>query len=128
MFIDAVGKHVVFDRLEVMREVGGCCSECELLNKIYNRQRIIIKKEQSRKKKARSKNYIRRRNYLLRKYGYKCWRCGLESETCMTLDHIIPQSQGGSHRIENCRILCIKCHRSRNEGIWEDKTPNTTRL
>lgn len=67
-----------------------------------------------------SKN-ARCRLILMKKYGQtRCLKCG--SQNKLTVDHIIPKSQGGSNHLENMQILCATCNRekgSRLEGrMW----------
>ena len=45
-------------------------------------------------------------------------RCGGKCEQCLTriigradYDHIIPDALGGEPVIDNCQVLCPKCHR-----------------
>jgi len=46
------------------------------------------------------------RAYLLVKYEYRCAYCS-KIDTPFEVDHILPRSRGGSHRISN---LCLACH------------------
>lgn len=48
----------------------------------------------------------------------KCVICG--SNENIEFDHIIPFSKGGAHSVDNIRVLCRKCNRSRgNDMKWE---------
>lgn len=48
-------------------------------------------------------------------YGHKCLRCGKsEAEVKLTIDHVIPVSQGGSNTIDNVQPLCKSCNASKN--------------
>lgn len=51
----------------------------------------------------------RKRRALVRDYGEKCLRCGSSKE--LTLDHIMPQSAGGSGALTNLQLLCPTCNR-----------------
>ena len=51
----------------------------------------------------------RKRRALVRDYGEKCLRCG--SSKKLTLDHILPQSAGGSGALTNLQLLCPRCNR-----------------
>jgi 5-methylcytosine-specific restriction endonuclease McrA len=51
------------------------------------------------------------RAYLLVKYAYQCAYCS-KMNTPFEVDHILPRSRGGSHRISN---LCLACHACNQE-------------
>lgn len=36
----------------------------------------------------------------------------------LTLDHLIPKSKGGSNNLENLRLTCLCCHRSRDNSLF----------
>ncbi|MEK7400048.1 MAG: RNA-guided endonuclease IscB [Candidatus Poribacteria bacterium] len=52
------------------------------------------------------------KEYLLEKYGHKCVYCGVENVP-LEVDHIKPRSKGGSDRISNLTIACIKCNQKK---------------
>lgn len=54
-------------------------------------------------------NSIRR--MVFERDDFKCTRCGDSSS--ITIDHIFPQSIGGTHAITNLRTLCMKCNSAR---------------
>lgn len=39
---------------------------------------------------------------------YRCRHCGTHTE--LTVDHIIPESKGGKHSIDNMQTLCHRCN------------------
>ncbi|MCY7274406.1 MAG: HNH endonuclease [Phormidesmis sp. CAN_BIN44] len=51
--------------------------------------------------------------------GSQCWwcRCYLPSEK-LTLDHLRPRSRGGSNSLENLRLACLSCNRSRGNSPY----------
>lgn len=49
------------------------------------------------------------RSYLLEKFGRRCAYCG-RGETPFELDHILPRSRGGSHRVSNLALSCQRCN------------------
>ena len=52
------------------------------------------------------------RAYLLQKYNYSCVYCGAK-EVPLEIEHVVPVSRGGSHRINNLVISCISCNRAK---------------
>lgn len=75
---------------------------------------------------------------LHRRQGGKCWACKVALPVrLLTLDHIIPRSQGGGEEIENLLLLCGTCNstkgtrsldylleRLREDGIINEKGRN----
>ncbi|MEU0487521.1 RNA-guided endonuclease IscB, partial [Streptosporangium sp. NPDC006013] len=53
------------------------------------------------------------REYLLTKWGRACAYCGA-SGVPLNLDHIHPRSRGGSDRIGNLALACIRCNQAKN--------------
>jgi 5-methylcytosine-specific restriction endonuclease McrA len=49
------------------------------------------------------------REYLLEKWGRRCVYCGAEGIRPQ-VEHIIPQSRGGTNRVENLTLACRKCN------------------
>lgn len=61
------------------------------------------------------------REAVFERDGYKCVRCG--SDDRIEVDHILPQSCGGPHIIENLRTLCKSCNAGRpvqGKGLDDD--------
>ncbi len=49
------------------------------------------------------------REYLLEKWGRKCAYCGAEGVP-FQVEHIIPTSRDGTHRVSNLTLACRKCN------------------
>jgi len=52
-------------------------------------------------------------------YGPYCWHC----KCCfpakdLTLDHLIPQSKGGSDSLDNLWLACSQCNQSRGNSFY----------
>ena len=45
---------------------------------------------------------------ILKAANAKCKRC--DSQENLSVNHILPCSDGGTHDAENLQILCRKCH------------------
>lgn len=50
--------------------------------------------------------------------GYACLHCG--SNRDLRVDHIIPESKGGAHEIENFQTLCARCNSKKGVKMPED--------
>lgn len=69
----------------------------------------------------RSRVPFSKRNVLIRD-GFVCVYCG-EHHGKMTIDHIIPKSQGGGSSFENCVACCRTCNVSKG-----NRTPSEARM
>lgn len=61
------------------------------------------------------------REKVFQRDGHRCRRCGSTDD--LTIDHIFPQSIGGTHAIENLRTLCRSCNSARpvqGDALVED--------
>lgn len=58
-------------------------------------------------------------NWLKDVYGQCCAYCGVSGEP-LTVDHIKPISQSGSHRIDNIAPACLSCNSSKHTVPIED--------
>lgn len=47
---------------------------------------------------------------IFRRDGYRCQYCG-QFATYLTLDHVVPKVQGGTHEWENLTSACPQCNR-----------------
>lgn len=52
------------------------------------------------------------KEYLLEKWHRKCAYCDAENVP-LNIDHVIPRSRGGSHRVSNLALACIPCNRAK---------------
>ena len=50
------------------------------------------------------------------KWKHKCAYC--ESTECLTIDHIVPQSKGGSDFLTNVLCCCRRCNNSKSHTDW----------
>ena len=63
------------------------------------------------------------KEYLLKKYNYKCVYCG-KSNTRLEIDHVIPRSRGGTNRLSNLVIACHDCNQKKSNKTLEEFIPN----
>lgn len=69
----------------------------------------------ARKVKAEGSFTLQEWEALKAYYGYTCLRCGRrEPEIELTIDHVVPLSQGGRNSIENLQPLCRTCNLSKH--------------
>lgn len=60
------------------------------------------------------KNYFKDELNKSKKGMYKCVGCGkMFSEKEITIDHILPQSCGGRHNLDNLQCMCRSCNSSK---------------
>ncbi len=59
------------------------------------------------------------RQYLLTKWGHQCAYC-LATAVPLEIDHILPQSRGGSDRLANLVICCHSCNQAKGNRSLED--------
>lgn len=54
---------------------------------------------------------------LIERDGYICQECDSQSE--LTIDHIMPISKGGSDDLSNLRFLCRRCNSSKSDKVTQ---------
>ncbi len=50
------------------------------------------------------------RKQVLAEYNTCCAACGCTDTEALQIDHVIPQSKGGSDEIDNLQVLCYVCN------------------
>lgn len=117
------------------------CKSCSsILNKEYRKDNadLLERERLSRKNnKARFAGYKAKRRSKLESgtntlqdwewevicylAGDKCVSCGSEK---ITLDHIIPVSEGGNHTVDNVQPLCQSCNSSKRTKVIDYRPDN----
>ena len=59
------------------------------------------------------------RAYIFHQNGHRCFYCS-EQNKPLTLDHIIPQSRGGTDRVANLTTACLKCNQQKDNQLPEE--------
>ena len=59
------------------------------------------------------------RNYLLEKYGRKCFYCG-KTVSDFEVEHMLPKSRGGSNCIDNLTLSCHDCNQKKDTLTAEE--------
>ncbi|WP_295403667.1 RNA-guided endonuclease IscB [uncultured Thiocystis sp.] len=59
------------------------------------------------------------KEYLLDKWGRTCAYCGVE-HIPLEVEHLHPKSKGGSDRVSNLTLACVKCNRKKGNRPVED--------
>jgi 5-methylcytosine-specific restriction enzyme A len=55
------------------------------------------------------------RKYVFQRDRYQCQSCGkTDTETKLSIDHIIALASGGSNDMSNLHTLCITCNRQKS--------------
>jgi 5-methylcytosine-specific restriction endonuclease McrA len=74
--------------------------------------------------KLNSRRYRGQRERVFNRDGRMCQICGTD-EGEMHIDHIIPRKSGGTHDLDNLRVLCKNCNLRKgalNDGVFLGKT------
>ena len=74
--------------------------------------------------KLNSRRYRGQRDRVFSRDGRICQICGTD-EGEMHIDHIIPRKSGGTHDLDNLRVLCKSCNLRKgalNDGVFLGKT------
>lgn len=66
----------------------------------------------------RDDSYLKFRAEVFARDGHACFYCG--SPMNLTLDHVVPQSRGGSHDPENLVTACRSCNSSKGAKTPEE--------
>ncbi len=59
------------------------------------------------------------REYLLEKFNRTCAYCGAKNVP-LQIEHIVPKSRGGSNRISNLAIACVRCNLAKGTKTAEE--------
>ena len=89
--------------LAAMPRVIGCSSLGGRKWKLYGKKRRLRMKLA----RLRGDSTARERTNMLRSAG-GCAECG--SRCNLSIDHITPLANGGSHALTNLRVLCVTCN------------------
>lgn len=73
-----------------------------------------------------SKQKQSKKQKLSKEFGNCCFWCGKSmSIGKLTIEHLRPKSRGGSNSLENLRLACLTCNRSRGNSLFPPNiTPN----
>ena len=74
-------------------------------------------------------NYDEMKEALIKLFGYQCWGCDFiaqdtrshKADRYLELDHIEPETAGGSTELHNRALLCRPCNRDKREShtiLW----------
>jgi CRISPR/Cas system Type II protein with McrA/HNH and RuvC-like nuclease domain len=58
------------------------------------------------------------RKQIKESWNHQCAYCG--SEENLTIDHVVPQSKGGSDFTKNVVCCCHSCNQDKSHTPWED--------
>jgi hypothetical protein len=132
--IEIVALTTYVDEPEKLAEIIQFCAEMGLFSPIlWESQRIVYsellgeqldRKLERRVKDAGRKNhgYEHYKDEVFSRDGNRCVYCGSPSD--LTLDHVVPQSKGGEHSIDNLATCCASCNSSKGAkdlAEWEGR-------
>lgn len=81
------------------------------LLKIYIDKYYHLKKLKSQEPRLHAQKFISKRNvraFIIRRDGNLCLCCNSRKD--LSLDHILPISQGGENKLSNLQTLCKSCN------------------
>lgn len=84
---------------------------------------IRVKARRERRRYRHPRSNMRRRELVRVTWGEDCYLCDATPEELtdvMTIDHVIPQSKGGSNDIENLRMACSHCNRWKGDRLLDE--------
>ena len=68
----------------------------------------------------RGRKHRRWRDRILQSCRFRCVYCGRRKFSSLTLEHLVPRSQGGGSVIANLVAACIDCNRERGTMPLQD--------
>lgn len=100
------------------------CDQCQEMIKTFGpmpaREKLWRFMESQTNPKPRPKKAIisrRLRNEIFARDNYTCRYCGSDDE--LTVDHIYPESKGGTREPENLQTLCRSCNSRKGARVEE---------
>ncbi len=60
--------------------------------------------------KGYSKESVAYRDSIMEEYNWCCAVCGTADRDNLNIDHVIPESTGGSNELDNLQVLCTPCN------------------
>lgn len=109
------------ERLNAYREANAdkFREQSRAYNKTHREQRAIHE-EKRRARKVQAGGSFTRQEWeeLCFYYDYTCLRCGKQVPHIeLTVDHVVPLSQGGTNGIDNLQPLCRSCNSSKRTKV-----------
>jgi uncharacterized Zn finger protein (UPF0148 family) len=95
--------------------------------KSFNKHQVINKKQKSRNPAPDYRNCEKYKDYIYSLADDHCPECGRYFsiqkadlyDTFPTIDHIFPQSKGGTDHPSNLRVICASCNRKKSDKVLE---------
>jgi 5-methylcytosine-specific restriction endonuclease McrA len=90
------------------------CHAARMATEPDYRQRLPVKKARRRARKRGLPDTLTLEQWrdILDRHDHRCYYCGEEftDDNPLTLDHVVPVSQGGGTTAANCRPCCYECN------------------
>jgi hypothetical protein len=115
---DYLSRHNFPFRLNAYKDFfGGLGRLAQLVEKVEDGQLPeSVLHQRIKREKKRSSIRLKDRTAVLKRDGYRCVKCGAspkkDSSVTLHVDHIVPDSKGGTSELDNLQTLCFDC----NEG------------
>ena len=109
---------VIKEKAEVLKEADNCVRNG--FGKVVCRMPLVIKLIKVIRLIYKNKVPFSKRNIMVRD-NFKCAYCGSSSN--LTIDHVVPTSQGGKNEFENCVTSCQPCNNKKG-----NRTPSEAKM
>jgi 5-methylcytosine-specific restriction endonuclease McrA len=109
---------VIKEKAEVLKEADNCVRNG--FGKVVCRIPLVIKLIKVIRLIYKNKVPFSKRNIMVRD-NFKCAYCGSSSN--LTIDHVVPTSQGGKNEFENCVTSCQPCNNKKG-----NRTPSEAKM
>jgi 5-methylcytosine-specific restriction endonuclease McrA len=114
--VQEIANYTGLSRRTVSRRVDGL-SQLGILSAEYAIDRNALATHSYRYKGDFAREYQEHKDFVFNRDGYRCVYCG--STLKLSLDHVIPQSKGGSHDPSNLVTACKSCNCSKKDQSLE---------
>ena len=108
--------------VELWNSLLDLCADIKLINQDAWSQKIVSIENLDlgfiKLPKPTNSKYRKHQEFVFKRDAWQCVYCGSTED--LTLDHVIPQSRGGSDKAENLVTCCFSCNSSKGARTPEE--------